>query len=289
MKTKVWVFALAIISVVALSILAGCGGDHPEENPIPTASIQVMLVDAPADRIEELHLQLKSVQLVNHSGPIVEVLGPNDLPDDVEVIGAAETPIILGTVDVPAGTYTFANLQIEPNSPVNRLRTSDGQVHPINYTPPRDQTANLGGTIVIEAGSEMTLLLDFAAAASVRETPNGWVLNPRIFTRYIERGVDFGSLRGVVREIDGEPLVAPPGQILGVFFRDQETGDSIALSEIDGGTGEFQVPTIVPGRYRLKVQFATPDWEPVGQPFVDNIVVRVRPGQDVRTAVDIDL
>lgn len=281
-------FAVAVIGAVGLCILSGCGGGSTA-SPTPAASVQIMLVDAPANRVQEVHVRLNAVEIARRADPVITLLAARDLPEDIDLISAGVNPIVLGTVDIRAGSYTYVRLGIDRDSPVNRVRTDDGTVHPLRVIGDPERNTTLFLPIRVVGGTEMTLLFDFAAAASVRETPDGWVLEPQVFTRYIERGVQFGTLRGVVREVDGEPLTVPPGQVLGVFLRTQEEAQTISLSEVCCTTGEFVVPQLVPGRYRLKVQRATPDWRPLGEPLIDEVAIRLGAGQTVFTEVAVDL
>ncbi len=280
--------ALVAVTAAACLLLGGCGGDSAPD-PTPTASVQIMLVDAPANQISELHVRLNGVQVARRSNETMTLLEARDLPADTDVIAAGNTPVLLGTVDVPEGTYTFARLAIDGASPVNRVRLTDGTEHPIVEVVHQQQLgAQLNGSFQVVAGTNMTLLFDFAAAASVRETANGWVLSPQIFSQYIERGVQFGGLRGVVRERDGAPLIKPADQVLGVFLRDQGTQEVVSLAEVCCLTGEYAMPQLVPGHYRLSVQYATRDWAPVGAPLLDEVVVRITAGSTSTASVEID-
>ena len=287
MRKKTVVCLVSIMGVVGLALLAGCdGGSDP--NPVPTGEVQIMLVDAPADQIDELHLRFDSVEIVHRSAAVVQLLGPEDLPEDIDVISAGEDPVVLGTVDVPVGTYTWANLSIDPDSPVNRIVTEDG-TFPLEYHAPRAESANLITQFRVRQGEQMTLLFDFAAAPSVRETPDGWVLTPQVHTRYVNRGIPFADLRGTVREVDGDPLTPPQDLVLGAFLRDQDAGELVQVAEVNPETGAFTMPTLVPGNYRLDLQFADAQWSRVGEPFVTNRLVRLAPNQETRITVDADL
>ncbi len=287
MKRLVMVLAAALIAV-GISLLSGCDGDS-DPNPVPTGSVQVMLADAPASRIRELHVALEEVTLARKSHATVTVLGPEDLPDDVDVIAAGRNPVILGTVDVPVGRYTYARLGIDADSEINRVVTDDGQVHPVRLEEEAQEGVELISSFTVEADRPMTLLLDFAAAASVRETYDGWVLSPQIFGRYVERGVQFGSISGVVREADGEPLAASVGQRLGVFVRVRGSRQTLAIAEVGCRSGEFLIPQLIPGEYLVSVQPATLDWKPVGEPLIDPTPVTVRAGEEDTPEFTIDL
>ena len=287
MRTKIALCALAAVGAAWVVLLAGCSGDV-EESPVPTGQVQVMLVDAPSSRIAELHVRFDAVQLSRGSAPVNTLLDRNDLPGQVDVIAAGEAPVILGTVDLPVGTYRWTNLSIDPSSPVNRVVTEDGVSHPLRYTPPRAETANLVGEFEVREGERKTLLFEFAAAASVRETPDGWVLNPRIFSRYVDRDPQFGELSGTVRWADGRPPVVHRGEVMGVFVRitDGGAGPLVGLAEIDPDTGAFRLPMVLAGRYDVTVQAATADWEPVGEPLFEQRRVNVR--ANVQTTLEID-
>ncbi|MFO8080667.1 MAG: DUF4382 domain-containing protein [Armatimonadota bacterium] len=279
---------MAALSVAGLILMAGCDGDSPED-PVPTARVQVMLIDAPTCRIEELHLRFDRVELARRSAPVQTILEGRHLPESVDVIAAGENPVVLGTVDLPVGTYTWANLGIDPDAEVNRVVTADGAVHPLQYTAPRAENANLNRPFRVRAGEDMTLLFDFLAAASITETPEGCILRPRLVTHYVERGVQFGSVSGIIREVDGEPLRAPADQILGVFLLEEETDAVISLVEVNQDTGEFRIPAILPGRYDLAVQFATSDWERRGEPVFERTGFTVDPGQERNVELELDL
>lgn len=287
MRRLVMVLAAALIAV-GIGLLHGCDGDA-DPNPVPTGSVQVMLADAPASRISELHVALEEVTLARRSHATVTVLGPEDLPDDVDLIAAGGDPIILGTVDVPVGQYTYARLGIDGDSEVNRVVTEDAQVHPFTLEEEAQEGVQLISSFTVEADRPMTLLLDFAAAASLRETADGWVLSPQIFGRYVERGVQFGSISGTVREADGEPLVAPVGQRLGVFVRVRGSQQTTAIVEVCCRSGEFLIPQLIPGEYLLSVQPAGADWEPIGEPLIEDARITVQAGEQDTPEFTIDL
>lgn len=287
MKMKTGLFALAIIGLLGLGVLAGCGGDA-EQNPVPTARVQVMLIDAPSSRIAELHVRLKSVQLANMSAPVVELLGEDELPEDIDLVATAETPVILGTGEVNAGSYTYASLVIDEDSPVNRVVTSDGTAHPLHYERSGEDTADIVFPIRLAAGTETTLLFDFSAAASVRETPTGWVLTPQVFAQEVDAPVTFASLQGVVNEVDGDSLELPNNMALGLFIR-EDGGRKVALTEIDPETGAYNFPKLVPARYRITILRVDPDWKPIGSALFDAGDVLVKPGADKTLDIEIDL
>jgi len=287
MKTKFAICAIVAITAIGLVIFAGCSGD-PSETSVPTAPVRVVLVDAPANAVEELHLRFDKVELVRASAPVHVVLDRNDLPADVDVIATADTPMTLGTADVPVGTYTWSNLSIDPNSPANRVVTTGGQVHALQYVPLPAPTAHLARRYVLQAGQEVTLLFNFAAAASVSDDSGAWIVRPQVFSRFVEGPLEFGSLSGVVSEVDGDALRSNAGPKLGVFLRDDRRA-LVDIAEIDRETGEFRMPSLLTGQYQVTVQAASAQWEPAGEPLLEMGGVSVTTDNETVLNLDIDL
>jgi hypothetical protein len=160
--------------------------------------------------------------------------------------------------------------------------------HPLLYDPEPGRTSNLVSSFKVQAGEQMTLLFDFAAAASVRETPEGWRLDPQIFTRYVERNPQFATLKGTVQEVDGQPLTAPPLQVLGVFLRTQD-GKYVQFSEVDLETGQVDLRNVLAGTYRMSVQYADLGWVRVGDPLVEGQQIRLPAGRNADVTLNVDL
>lgn len=278
----------AIIVLFGVGLMTGCDGDG-DANPVPTAPVRIMLVDAPYDAVQELHVGLESVQLARRSHPRITLLHEAELPDDVDVIATGQNPLILGTVEVPVGEYTFAELQVDADA-ANRVRLADGSEHPLTYEAPTGEGSNLVLPFDVVAGEQKTLLFDFSAAASVREENGNWILRPQIFSQYIESDVQFGSMRGVVREVDGQRVEAPEGLILGVEMRTQGGLRPIARTQVSPDDGVFVLPKIAPDNYTIEVKLFTATWEDVvGDPLLGRVFVRVFPNAQATPQIEIDL
>jgi len=288
---KLATITAAVVSVLGVVALSGCGGGGGDAGEVPTAPVEIMLVDAPASEIAELHVGIQRVQLMRRAAPQQTVLGADDLPDDIDLIAAGRDPVVLGVVDVPVGHYTSANLEFDREQPTSRVQTEDGTVHPLTVVAPAAPATELLETFHVVENEPMTLLFDVSAAASVRqaEGEGGWVFRPRVYARYIERGVQFGGLRGTVREKDGAPLVTPPSQVLGVFLEDADRRQTMAFAEVCCEDGSFAMPKLVPDRYRLIVQYATTDWNPVGEPLAPARIMDVVSNVVNRPVIEIDL
>lgn len=287
MKINVGICVLAVVAVISLGLMAGCDGDG-DPSPVPTASVQVMLVDAPADQIDQLHLEFESVEIARRSAPVTRLMGPDDLPDDVDVLSGGDDPILLGTVNIPEGSYTWANLAVMAGSPVNRV-VANGTVQPLQYEPPRGQSSNLDSPIQVVGGTEMALLFDFEAAASVSEQSGEWVLNPQIYSSYIERDAELSSLRGTITEPDGEMLTGPGDQVVGLFLTEDPTRRTRGVAEVNPQTGAYDFGTVVPGRYLIEAYVVGPNWSKDGGMLRPGVKVSVTAGEDGVVNFDLNL
>jgi hypothetical protein len=182
-------------------------------------------------------------------------------------------------VNIPQGSYTWANLAVREGSPVNRV-VANGTVHPLHYDAPRGQSSNLDAPIEVVGGTEMALLFDFEAAASVSEDGGDWMLNPQIFSFYIERDAELSSLRGTVTEPDGQPLMGPDGRPVGLFLTDANSRRTMGVAEVDPQTGAYDFGTIVPGRYVIEAYFVRPSWGKDGGMLGTPVRIGVTAGDD---------
>jgi len=294
----VWALVGVIMSA---ALLGGCGGSG-DETKVPTATARIVLVDAPARQIRELHVRISAIELVNRANAAVKLLGTDDLPPDIELVGLRNSPLELGRVEVPEGFYTEARvlLSVEPNA--HRLRTQDGRVHSVALTSDDPEgEVRVVRRFRVTAGEDFTLLLDFAAAASVfQPAPGGpWLIRPTVFVHALDDPMPrLGSAQGSVLDRAGEPIRPEPGTAVGVYiWRGNLEGTLVSVSEVSGDDGGFSLPALVPGDYTLTVRRSNRRWEPVGDPLpllvngeaANSISFRVWSGTTTRRTVTVDM
>ncbi len=295
--TRICLLWLAAGVLVVVGVLGGCGGS--DGGVTPTGTLRVALTDAPDDQIAELHVHITSIQLSNRAEAAIVLLSDRDIPDDIDLVGLEDNPLMLGDVNVRVGRYSEIRVLLADEPGSHWLRLADGTVHPVAL---REGDVE-GGTRLVEpfelpAGQAMTLLIDFMAAPSVYPRTQGdeWEMQPMIFAQGVDgANPNYARITGTVRDRGGQALEAPPGQIVGVFIQNQ-IGELVAVADVTGTPGPFTVPRVVPGRYALKVRYTTALWEPQSDPLplvvgaqVQNFVqVRTQPGGQSAPNIVVD-
>ncbi len=260
--------ALLAVACVAVILLYGCDGSG-DVTP-PSGTLQVMMIDAPASQLSELHVRMTRVTLTNRSLATVTVLEDRDIPDDIDLLALANDPLSLGSAELLAGSYTHLTVEFSDEPGAHWLVTSDGQRRDVQLADGNRQLqVLLLPDFNLQAGSVATLLLDFSGAASVHQRSDGtWVLQPVVSGTVLPANPQFGTLRGTVSELGGAPLQVPPGLRAAVFL-EMPAGprevQSIAELESDGS---FSFPRVPVRQYALVVRFAEADWSPVGDPLL---------------------
>lgn len=155
-------FFAVFVCLAALGLLAGCGSNSSSTSPTglntaatPTANVLVNVGDAPGDRVISFTLTINSIALVPQSGPPVTVFST---PTQVEVTKLAGTTSPLGTANVPAGTYTGAQVLI--SNPVVAILNPDGTTKTVNL-PAGPQTINVKFDAPVSAGSSSPTAINF--------------------------------------------------------------------------------------------------------------------------------
>lgn len=291
-NTGICLCAIAVVFVLALTI-GGCGGS--DDAILPTGTARIIMVDAPPSALQELHVTLTGLHLFRHSGPETIILDENDLPGRIDVLDLADNPLVFEDVSIPSGNYTHARLLIDPDAPGNVLRTADGVEHPWVLDPhgAYNSMTLIGWEFRVEPGENIALLVDFCAAASVYQSPAGaWTLRPIVFFWKLHDPdttvADLASLQGTVLDRDGRPLQVARNQVLGLIIEmDHRENRRVTVTEIDPATGEFEIPHLPNGRYRVSVRPVDARWETTGPPLPlqtrdgvrDYVVLRIARGE----------
>lgn len=263
-RTYVVVTALVIVAGGLGALLGGCGGDGSAGQ---TGTLQLLLTDAPAADIAEVHVHIVSVQVVGGGAGVVEVIGDGDIPDDIELVSLAQDAYLLGAGIIPAGEYQQMRLILSQVPGENWLRTATDEVHELTV-PSGGQTGIklVTGPFTVAPDLPTILLLDFDAAASVHRAgaSGNWIMRPVIHASVVADVEPLlGSLVGTVTDNDGNPLVAAEGELVGVFLLDDE-GEVVAVVEVSPDDGTFEIPSILAGDYTLRVFYASIEWDPIG-------------------------
>jgi hypothetical protein len=148
--------------------------------------------------------------------------------------------LLLGSADVPAGTYTQIRVIID-----SAKIGVNGEVHPLEVPSGAQTGLKFGPQFTIEEGSTYELVMDFDAYGSIvvlgsQKNPKGYKLKPRI--RLISKAVS-GSISGLVTN----PADVPQAfAIQGV--------DTITRSMVDTLSGEFVLAFLPEGVYNVFIE-----------------------------------
>lgn len=291
------VLAVALFAVAL--VLIGCGGDDGGDSARGTGTARVVLTDAPMSDVREVHVHITRVEAISQGGAQTLVTDA-DIPDDIELIGLAANPLLLGQPLIPAGDYTQIRMILDAGAGENWIIDGDGVRHDLTVpSGPQTGAKLVTGAFSVANGETITILLDFNAAASVHEAGQSgqWIMRPTIFASVVDTTeLDFGTVQGTVLGEDGLPLPVEEGEILGVFV--ETPFDPVAVAQVDPEDGSFEIPAILVGRYSVRVRYADPDdWEPITGPLdllvdgdiQEQIVINLDPEEVINLAIVVDL
>jgi hypothetical protein len=294
MRAGTWISFGALIVVTAGlgALLGGCGGG---DSAGETGTLQLLLTDAPAAEIAEVHVRIVSLQVVSEDNGPVEVLGDADIDDDIELIALAQDTYDLGGVIIAAGQYNQIRMIVSQVPGDNWLRTTAGETHDLTV-PSGGQTGIklVTGPVAVVADQPTILLLDFDAAASVHQAgaSGQWIMRPVIRASQLASVTPaLGSVIGAVLDGDGNPLGA--AEVVVVVLLNGE-GEIVAVEQVSADDGSFEIPSVLVGDYTLQVFYADVDLQPTGDALSISVdggaagtsyAVSVADGQTVSLAI----
>lgn len=247
---RLWQAAAA--GTIAL-LLAACGGgggggDRPATS---MGSLRIGLTDAPACGYDAVHISVQRVRV--HQSSIAEpsdggwselVFSPARRIDLLSLTNGVFAD--LGTLSLPAGTYSQVRLVLAPNSggpsPANAVTlTGNGEV--ALTTPSAQQSGTkINANVTVPAGQVAELMLDFDACKSVVRAGNSgqYILKPVI------AAIPVFAAAGHAIEGFVDPALA------GVTISAQQGGVPVR-STAPGAFGRFLLSPMPVGSYTLVV------------------------------------
>jgi len=145
---------LTFLALVALLLTIGCSGGSSMTNPGPqgvSATSQVRIGDAPADRVLSFEATVGPITLMPSSGSAVTVLSGTRRVELSHLSGTSEP---LALLNIPAGTYTSATLMVanpevtflNSANVVQEIQPAFNQTITINFSP--SLTVGSGASVV---------------------------------------------------------------------------------------------------------------------------------------------
>jgi hypothetical protein len=265
--TRLFGFLARALPVVAAAALAACGGGDggsgsgsTAANPAGTGTVRVSLTDAPRCRVgnEDLDKVFVTVEQVRiHQSP-------DDSPSsgrwyDIDVRPAKKINLLdltngrleeLGTVPLPAGTYSQVRLVLSPNRgaamPANSVVEAGSTIELPLQTPSAAQSGlKLIRPFTVAANTTVDLVIDFDACRSIVLRGNGTYLLKPVLSADLKH---VGAIVGFVDPaLTGVTVTA---QKNGAVVRSTipAANGAFALSYLDAANSPYDVVITAPAK-----------------------------------------
>ena len=211
---------LLVFTLVMLQ-MHGCGGSSGGSVSTPTGTLQVNLTDSPAfPTFNSVHITIDKVVVVPtgkegsaDTDPGLPVIATFPGGLGVDILNLHFLPQLLGTVDIPAGSYSQVRLILAPDQPTlnNYVILSSNLNQKLPLTTPSAQESGLKvvGNFTVTAGALNTILLDFNPndAIVIAGQSGKIILNPTgiHIIQVFNSLTNAGSISGTIRS----PLFKP--------------------------------------------------------------------------------
>ncbi len=166
-------------AVFGLALLQGCSGGGGDSDSTATAgTLKVALTDKLSDDFAEVRIKIKAIKIIpveydqdatDDDHLLITIPFDESVPADrsYNVLSLAYVQALLGTVTLPAGTYSQVRLILEPNpttgEPVNYVTLKTDPTTKIPLKTPSGQQSGLKvlGRFVVEPGVINAIAIDF--------------------------------------------------------------------------------------------------------------------------------
>lgn len=259
LPTFLWIGGLAAL-VAVVAALVNCGGSGSVMTTSGMATIHVSITDPPSCKFpngafQNVFVTIRSVRAhtstsADDNTPGWQELVPqlNDQPMQIDLFAAASTACLLTTLGsntaLPAGNYQQFRLILLANDggngPLpasnacgnqgfNCVVLHDGSIHELLLSSQAHNGLKILPGIMVAAGQDVDLNIDFDACSSVRREGNGqFRLKPVL--RPAEVGTNHTGISGqVVDSITGAPIAG--GTVLVALEQQDNSGDDVIFMQ----------------------------------------------------------
>lgn len=266
---KVIVLAgVALLAAAAIAQLPGCGGGG---GSTASGTLRVGLTDAQSDAFQSVVVAIREIRVVpagmenaQDGDPGLPVVATFATPHTVDILTLRFQQDILGTITLPAGSYSQVRLILAPNppgqgsDPVNYLTLKSDPAVKIPLTTPSAQQSGLKvvGRFTVKPGVINAILLDFDPNTAIVARGNGAYNLKPTGIRIVQPATPltaFGSLTGTIvstfRDFSSATVsVVPQGSATAVAA-------GTVFSNLSAGRWVGPFSAFVPdGTYRVHVQ-----------------------------------
>ena len=268
-----WILLAGALLGIAVALVS-CSGSSTSTMTPATATIHVTLTDPPScafpnGNFDHVYVSISSVQANISSSATDDSSGWQELapqlnsqPMQIDLFSAASNTCLLTNLGsnaaLPAGNYQQIRLLLVPNdgsggaTPANNACGGqgwncavlhDGSIHELQLSSQANTGIKIppgqvvGGPIVVNAGQDVDLNIDFNACASILREGNGdYRLKPVLTAGQVSTNTT--GIRGkIVDSSTGAPVVG--GTVLVALEKTDSSGDTIFLQTAADSSGLF--------------------------------------------------
>lgn len=242
-----WIGAIGTVAVMAA---CGGGGGDGGSPPAGSGNLRLAMTDAPSCGYDHIWITVEKVSVHQNATASDSDAGWTDLaltpPRKIDLLALTNGVLEeLGTVPLPAGSYSQIRLVLASNSGTplaNSLQPTGGAVTAMTTPSAQQSGLKLQAHFDVAAGQTADLVLDFNACKSVVKAGNSgqYMLKPVVSVH--QRVVT--AIQGFV----SNTLVPANTKISA-----QQNGATVRATAPDS-TGRFSIPFLSPGSYTLVIQ-----------------------------------
>ncbi|MBZ5515641.1 MAG: DUF4382 domain-containing protein [Acidobacteriia bacterium] len=243
------IFALALVSGLAIVVMLGCGGGSMSNSPAPTpqgsGSLVVMATDAPLCNVFSFTVTITGATLTPQGGGTPVSILPSGQTITLDFARLMDFTNALSFASVPAGTYTQLTLTLaNPQLTVVDVNQNPPAPVPISTTlTTATVSIALNPAITVTSGGTVGMLIDFHMFRSVQTDASGQVtgsVNPVIsVVQTSPSGTDglgrLDDLHGIVQSVS----TTASGSFTGSFTLQTRGGTGLVFTVNVTGTTEF--------------------------------------------------
>lgn len=175
--------SLCVLSALLLAgALVSCGGGSDDDPSMPpgTATLRVLMTDAPTDELSQINVYIVGFTVKRTGEPVERIANDVGL---VDLLTLRNVLRLLATAGVDGGTYEFIRVDLDQD------RSYVVEVGSTAHLPLKipSEEIKVNGGFTVPVGMITSLTLDFDAAASIKQLGNGdWLLTPIIILANVE-------------------------------------------------------------------------------------------------------